>query len=97
MSATVLKLEELKAELRRKRGCERGPIGACQTRPAPRDRPDFEYHADRLAAGVDEPSSTGRFAFDEAAQIRMAHWLAQWGPVLVLAAVIAWLGWLLIG
>jgi hypothetical protein len=43
---------------------------------------------ERQAAGVDEDLPPRRLSFDEDAQIRMAHWLAQWGmPLLILAAV----------
>lgn len=92
MSATVLKLDKLQDALHRKRG----RTGICQNQPARRARPDFESHADRPEAGVDD-REPGRFAWSLEAQERMAHWLAQWWPLLVLATVSTWLGWLLLG
>lgn len=86
--STVLSIEVLKAKKARKLG----RLGQCQNPPPQRDRPDFE----RLAAGVDEPEPA-RFAWDYAAQVRMAHGLAQWGPVVLILMLAAWLGWLLIG
>ena len=50
--------------------------------------PAWEPH-ERAAAGMDEEPC--RFAFDLAAQERMAHWLAQWGPLIVILGAIAWL------
>lgn len=92
MSATVLKLDELKQEMARKRA----RTGRCQNHLAGRGRPDFEYHADRLAAGVEDPAP-GRFAWDYEAQERMIHALSPWVPAVVVLAAAAVLGWLLLG